>query len=133
TVPQSAFLVGMIGLSTFVPVLLLALPGGETADRYNRRRVILIALSLEIASVLTLAVAAWWGVSSIPLLLAMAALFGAGRAFYAPASAAMGPMLVPRALLPRAIGWGSLAWQSSAILGPALGGFLVSLTPAAGY
>jgi MFS family permease len=123
----------MIGLSTFFPVLLLALPAGETADRHNRRMVMLMALGLEIVSILALAIAAWRGISSIPLLLAAAFAFGIGRAYFGPAGGALGPMLVPRALLPRAIGWNSLAWQISAILGPAVGGFLVSLTPAAGY
>ena len=43
-----------------------------------------------------------------------------------PASTAMGPMLVPKELLPRAIAWNSLAWQGGSILGPALGGLLVA-------
>ncbi|WP_374472153.1 MFS transporter [Phenylobacterium sp.] len=133
SVEESAFLVGMIGLAAFIPVLLLTLPAGETADRYDRRKVLLLCLTGEVASVLTLAVATWRGEASAPLLLGVAALFGASRAFFAPANTALGPMLVPRALLPRAIAWNSLAWQTASIAGPAVGGLLVAVSPAHAY
>jgi len=133
SVEESAFLVGMIGLAAFLPVFLLTLPAGEIADRHNRRRVLLLCLSGEIVSVGLLAVAAWRGFASVPLLLAIAAGFGASRAFFSPASTAMGPMLVPRELLPRSIAWNSLAWQTASIVGPAIGGVLVSVSPAHAY
>jgi len=133
SVEESAFLVGMIGLAAFVPVFLLTLPAGEIADRHNRKRVLLLCLTGEIASVLTLAIATWKGLASVPLLLGIAAVFGASRAFFAPANTALGPMLVPRKLLPRAIAWNSLAWQTASIAGPAAGGLLVGLSPAHAY
>ncbi|MFL5296592.1 MAG: MFS transporter [Phenylobacterium sp.] len=133
SVPESAFLVGMIGLAAFLPVFLLTLPAGETADRYDRKKVLLWCFAGEIASVLTLAVATWQGWASVPLLLVIAALFGAARAFFAPANTALGPMLVPRRLLPRAIAWNSLAWQTASIIGPAAGGLLVAHSTALAY
>lgn len=133
TVQESAFLVGMIGLAAFIPVFLLTLPAGETADRYDRKKVLMICLTGEILTVLTLAVASWQGWVSVRLLLAVGFLFGAARAFFAPASTALGPMLVPRPLLPRAIAWNSLAWQTASIAGPAAGGFLLRDTPALAY
>jgi len=133
SVPQSAFLVGMIGLAAFIPVFLLTLPAGETADRHNRKTVLLICFASEIATVLILAVASWRGWASVPLLLVMGFLFGAARAFFAPANTALGPMLVPRALLPRAIAWNSLAWQTASIIGPAAGGLLIAKSPTYAY
>ena len=133
SVQESAFLVGMIGLAAFIPVFLLTLPAGETADRHDRKKVLLVCFAGEIATVLTLAVATWQGWASVPLLLLMGFLFGAARAFFAPANTALGPMLVPRALLPRAIAWNSLAWQTASIIGPAAGGFLVGLSPTYAY
>ncbi|MCR5877378.1 MFS transporter [Phenylobacterium sp. J367] len=133
SVEESALMVGMIGLAAFLPVLLLTLPAGETADRYDRKKVLLICFTGEIASVLTLAIAAWRGTASVGLLLVVAALFGASRAFFAPANTALGPMLVPRPLLPRAIAWNSLAWQSASIAGPAVGGLLLMASPAHAY
>jgi MFS family permease len=132
-VQESAFLVGMIGLAAFIPVFLLTLPAGETADRYDRKKVLLICLTGEILTVLTLAVASWQGWASVPLLLIVGFLFGASRAFFAPANTALGPMLVPRPLLPRAIAWNSLAWQTASIAGPAAGGLLVAISPAHAY
>lgn len=133
SVEESAFLVGMIGLAAFAPVFLLTLPAGETADRHDRKTILLLCFSGEILSVLALAFASWRGIASVPLLLAIAALFGAARAFFAPANTALGPMLVPRRLLPRAIAWNSLAWQTASVAGPAAGGLLVALSPTHAY
>lgn len=133
SVEESAFLVGMIGLAAFVPVFLLTLPAGEAADRYDRKKVLLLCLSGEITSVLILAIATVQGYASPALLLVIAALFGASRAFFAPANTALGPMLVPRKLLPRAIAWNSLAWQTASICGPAAAGFLVAHSAQTAY
>jgi len=133
SVEESAFLVGMIGLAAFLPVLLLTLPAGETADRHTRKTVLQLCFAGEIASVLVLAIATWRGITTVELLLVMAVAFGAARAFFAPANTALGPMLVPRALLPRAIAWNSLAWQTASIAGPAAGGFLVAASPTHAY
>jgi MFS family permease len=132
-VKRAAFMVSLIGLVSFAPVLLLALPAGEMADRHDRRRILLRCYAAEIAVAVALAVVAFTGWVSIPLLLVAAALFGAARAFFSPASTALGPMLVPRALLPRAIAWQSLAWQTASIAGPALGGVLVAISPGLSY
>lgn len=126
SVAQSAFYVGMIGLAAFIPVFLLALPAGETADRHNRKIVLVLCYLGEITTAVILACAAILDFASIPLLLVLSAAFGTSRAFMGPASTAMGPMLVPKSLLPRAIAWNSLAWQGASIIGPAMGGILVS-------
>ena len=133
SVEESAFLVGMIGLAAFAPVFLLTLPAGETADRHDRKTVLLICYVGEILTVLTLAIASWRGAASVTLLLIVGAAFGAARAFFAPANTAMGPMLVPRALLPRSIAWNSLAWQSASVAGPAVAGILVAISPTHAY
>jgi MFS family permease len=133
SVEESAFLVGMIGLAAFVPVFLLTLPAGEAADRYDRKKVLLICLTGEIASVLALALATVNHMATPELLLGIAAVFGASRAFFAPANTALGPMLVPRRLLPRAIAWNSLAWQTASIAGPAAAGLLVARSAETAY
>jgi MFS family permease len=133
SVAESAFLVGMIGLAAFLPLFLLTLPAGEAADRYDRKKLLLVCLTGEMLSVLALAIATLNGWASPELLLGIAALFGASRAFFAPANTALGPMLVPRRLLPRAIAWNSLAWQSASIAGPAAAGFLVAHSAQTAY
>ena len=133
SVQESAFLVGMIGLAAFIPVFLLTLSAGETADRHNRKTILLVCLTIQFTCSLFLALSSWQGWISIPLMLGVAAVYGASRAFYLPASSSLGPMLVPRALLPRAIAWNSLANQSAAIAGPAAAGLLVALSAAHAY
>ena len=132
-VAQSAFFVGMIGLAAFIPVFLLALPAGEAADRYDRKTILRLCYAAEIATALVLVAASVFGFASLTLLLVLSAAFGASRAFMGPAGTALGPMLVPRSLLPRAIALNSLAWQGASIIGPAIGGLLVALSPAASY
>jgi MFS family permease len=73
------------------------------------------------------------GGASIPALIAFEAVFGAARAFFQPAASALGPMLVPLHLLPRAIATNSLTVQLASILGPALGGALCVVSPVLGY
>ena len=132
-VKRAALIVSLIGLVSFLPVLLLALPAGETADRHDRRRILLRCYAAEIVVALGLAGVTFFGWASVPVLLGAAALFGAARSFFSPASTALGPMLVPRVLLPRAIAWQSLAWQTASIGGPALGGVLVATSPTLSY
>jgi MFS family permease len=133
SVGASAFNVSLIGLITFAPVFFLALPAGETADRHDRRRILLLCYAGEMVTVAVLAFAAFTHRATIPLLLATAFAFGASRAYWGPALGALGPMMVPRPLVPKTIAWNSLAGQSASVAGPALGGLLVAISPAAAY
>ena len=129
----SAFNVSLIGLLTFAPLFFLALPAGETADRYDRRKVLMICYVGETFAVAVLVAASILHFASVPLLLGVAVVFGASRSFFSPATTALGPMLVPRELLPRSIAWNSLAWQSASIVGPAIGGILIGLSPGVAF
>jgi MFS family permease len=133
SVPESAFWVGMLGLASFIPIFLLALPGGEAADRYDRKVILQLCAVGQALNALVLAIAVHLGFASLPMLLVLAGLFGVSRAFANPASGAIAPMLVPRSLLPRAIAWNSLGGRASAILAPAIGGTLVAVSPAASF
>jgi predicted MFS family arabinose efflux permease len=61
------------------------------------------------------------------------ALYGVGRAFASPASQSFVPFLVSRAQVTRAIAWSASAYQTSAMIGPALGGVIYIAGPAAVY
>jgi MFS family permease len=132
-VEQSAFNVSLIGLITFGPLIVLALPAGESADRYDRRRVLLMCYAGETTAVAALAWIALNHMATPPLLFALAFLFGTSRAFFGPAMTALAPMMVSRNLLPRAIVWNSLAGQSASIAGPAIAGLLIAISPGAAY
>lgn len=132
-VAEAAFVVGMVGLVAFIPVFLLTLPAGETVDRYDRRKVMLGCYTAELSTVAVLVWATATGAASVGLILCVAGAFGAARAFMAPAGTALGPMLVPRLLLPRAIAWNSLAFQTASIVGPAVGGLLLARSTTLAY
>ena len=133
SVEQSAFQLGMIGLAQFLPLFALSLIAGDTADRHDRRTIIIVCILVEIVCVSALAGMAMVGAASFWPIVGLAVVFGAARAFYNPASTAMAPMLVPTTMLPRAIAWNSLSWQSASIAGPAVGGLLCAVSPVASY
>ncbi|WP_425994627.1 MFS transporter [Caulobacter sp. DWR1-3-2b1] len=133
SVGESAFLVSMIGLAQFLPLLALTLIAGETADRRTRKLIVAVSLAVDAVSAGVLLFLALTGSHTLWPVFAVSVMFGASRAFLSPASSALGPMLVPRALLPRAIAWNSLAWQSASIIGPAVGGLLLIHSPALAF
>ncbi|HEY0114665.1 MAG TPA: MFS transporter [Allosphingosinicella sp.] len=128
-IAAAAFQLGMIGLVQFVPLFLLTLVSGWTADRIDRRYIARAVLALEMVCALILFWATWTGVISLPILFCVAALLGVARAFAGPAFGALAPNLVPREILPNAIAMSSMAWQSGSIAGPAIGGILYDITP----
>jgi MFS family permease len=130
---EAAFRLGIIGLVQFVPLFALTLITGWTADRVDRRWIARASLALELACAVALGVLAWRGTTTLVALYAVAALLGVARAFAGPALQALAPNLVPRPILPRAIALSSIAWQSGAIAGPAIGGYLYAWTPFAPY
>ena len=132
-IDQAAFQLGLIGLVQFVPLFLLTPVSGWAADRLDRRHVARAVLLLELFCAATLLWATWSGHVSLPILFSVAALLGVARAFAGPALSALAPNLVPRDLLPRAIALSSTAWQSGAILGPAIGGILYDVVPYYSY
>ena len=130
---EAALRLGIIGLVQFIPLFLLTLITGWTADRMDRRWIARAAIALELACATTLALFAWTGTTTLLALYAVAALLGVARAFAGPALGALAPNLVPRAILPRAIALSSIAWQTGAIIGPAVGGYLYVYAPYAPY
>ena len=118
---------GFVGLAQFLPFLALVMPGGQLADRADRRLVMVFAYVVETACVVVLL---WFTLSGSrqvwPVFLAMA-LFGAGRAFWMPSGQAMVVNLVPPDIFPTAVGLNSTLFQTAVIIGPAIGGVLYAL------
>jgi hypothetical protein len=97
---QSAFLVGMVGLSQFVPLFLLTLFVGTVADRCDRRMILQLCVVIGTGCALALALHSLHPYVGLLPVFAVAAVFGASRALMSPAEGALGPMLVPRDVLP---------------------------------
>src|SRR5215813_11219119 len=115
---------GFVGLAQFLPVVLLFLPSGHAADRFDRRRLLVVCYAgFALCSALLLAIA-WDHQKSVRLIYAVLILLGVVRSFNAPAARALLPQLVPQEQFPSAVAWNSSIFQTATILGPALGGFL---------
>jgi MFS family permease len=130
---EAAFRLGIIGVVQFVPLFLLTLVTGWTADRLDRRWIARASVALEFCCAAALGWLAWHHTTTLLSLYVVAALLGVGRAFAGPALSALAPNLVPRDILPRAIALSSIAWQTGAVLGPAAGGYLYAYAPYAPY
>ncbi|MFO1377103.1 MAG: MFS transporter [Steroidobacteraceae bacterium] len=121
---------GLVGLAQFLPAVLATLPAGQAADRWNRKTLLGACLLVDVVCALALVVFAARGTDSALPVFAVMALFGLARGFTGPASQAMLPNLVPRAMFGNAVGINTTAWQVSAVAGPAAGGFVYLAGPA---
>jgi MFS family permease len=130
---QASFMLGILGLTQFVPFLLLTPLAGLVADRMDRRYVAAAATAVDLVIAVVLALANARGILTLPSLFVLAAMYGAARVFIGPSLSAIVPNVVPAELLPKAIAISSVAWQSAAVLGPALGGFLLARSHALPY
>jgi MFS family permease len=106
-------------------VLLLAPWGGSAADRFDRKRLLLITQVVSTAVSGALAALAWEGRVSVPLVMACAVCLGVCSAFSAPASQALIGDLVPREDLQSAVALNSLTYNLARAVGPALAGLSV--------
>lgn len=114
---------GYVGGVQALPVMLLAIPAGQMADRLDRRRVILSMIGLSTLVALGLFVLVGSGLPPqwTYLLLFVGAI---GGALGGPSRSALLPQIVPAARLSNAVAWNSSVFQIASMTGPAVGGFL---------
>lgn len=122
----SAMALAFMGLVQFVPVILLFLPAGQMADRFDRRWVMVLSQLLWCAGSVELALSAWNGASVNWMYLGLAAS-GTAMVINRPARDALLPQVVPLSLLARAVSWSSSGFQLASICGPALAGITIAL------
>jgi len=119
---RSALSLGLVGLVQFLPQFLLTLVVGHVADRFERRRVVMICQGVLLFVCLLLAAGSLTHSLTEPAMLACAAVMGGARAFVHPTMSAYLPSLIQTRLLPRALALSASARQTGIIIGPALGG-----------
>lgn len=126
SINEAAFMLGLVGLAQFVPVLLLSLVGGQAADRLNRKMILVVSNLARLVGTLGLLFSLTLpAAEALPIIFSVAVLLGVVNAFTPAAANALYPQLVPRAELPTAIAFNSLGFQTAKIVGPALGGLLL--------
>ena len=134
-ITHSALDLGYTGLALFLPGLFVMLAAGHVADRYDRRKIILVCYGLQACCTSALL---WLSLSATALrggrvwpIYAVLIGIGMGRAFSGPAASAMLPSLVPKEHFVNAVTWGATIYQVANMTGPAVGGLLFTL-PLAG-
>jgi MFS family permease len=111
-----------VGLAQFFPAVGLSLVTGHTADRVDRRKILLACHGAMSLLSLALLVVARSGVTHVaPIYLVLVGI-GTARAFLGPANQSILPTLVPVEHFANAVAWGSSFWQGATVAGPMLGG-----------
>lgn len=126
---KSALALGFAGLAAFLPAVGLALVAGHVADTFDRRRIVACVYGLNALVACGLLVCAFAGARALPAVYGLIVLAGAARSFGNPASQALLPNLVDKAVFGRAVTLATTFWQSATILGPAMGGLLYVFGP----
>jgi MFS family permease len=124
---------GLIGLAEFVPLPILALPAGHLSDRAPRRVVLACSLGISAAISGLLLVVTLAGASQLWPYFALAAATGVSNSIGWPAYGSLTPEVVPAELLPGALALRSVAGQIAVVAGPAIGGVVFAIRPAAVY
>ena len=125
------WMLGLVGVFTLAPSLLLMLPAGNAADRFPRRNLALAAGAMTGLASLALALISWTK-GPVELVFAVLVVLGAARAISAPAAGTILPQLLEPRQFANVNTWLISSMQLSSIFGPAVGGALIYLTGEAG-
>ena len=121
----SALALGMVGLVTAIPVVLLALPAGHLADRMDRKKIVIVAQAIFIMMSIALGVLSY-SKGPIWLIFGILLIRGTAQAYNNPARSALLPKLVPVEVFGNAVTWSSSGFQVAAVVGPAIGGLVIA-------
>jgi len=126
TLSPSPAVVTLVQASTTLPVFLFALFAGALADRFDKRRMLIVINVMLTVVISVLATLVWQERMTPTLLILFTLAIGTGAAFMAPAWQAIVPSLVPREKLKQAIALNSMGINISRAIGPALAGVLIA-------
>ena len=115
---------GLVGLAQFLPSILLFLVSGHAADRFNRRRLLIVCYCGFAVCFSLLLLITFQRAPNVAPIYAVLVVLGVVRSFNGPASRVMLPQIVPEKDFANAVAWASSIFQAATILGPVLGGLI---------
>ncbi len=131
TLDPSPVMVSAVRACLALPVFLFSLPVGVLADRMDRRRLMIVTqIGLLVVATTMGLLAAAEAISPLGLL-GLTFAMGVGMCCHVPTWQALLPEIVPRRMIPAAVGLGSISFNLARSLGPAIGGLLVATLGAA--
>lgn len=122
----STFVVGVVNFAQFISVFVLTPWAGSAADRFDRRRLIIVTQAVAAAVTALLAVLQGAGLATTPVVVALALVNGATFALAVPAIQAMVPDLVAPEQMPSALAMSSVTFNLARAIGPPLGAVVVA-------
>ncbi len=122
---DSSFVVALAFASQFAPFLFLTPIAGVVADRYDRRRLVIVTNLIMAVPPIVIGLMVSRGTITVAWLLVLSVILGMANAMSAPAAQAVIPALVPLAEVPQAIGFQSTAQNLARIAGPSVGGLAI--------
>jgi MFS family permease len=127
TLTTSAFMLGLVNLCAGLPMLALTMVGGAAADKFDKRKILLITQYVQIALAISIGLLIWSGKIQIWHIFVFAAILGISNSFEMPTLSALVPELVKREEIQSAISIDRSVFHGSRVVGPAVGGYLVSV------
>ena len=121
----SAFKLGLTGFLETLPFIIFGLYAGAVADAFDRKKLLIATISLQIVPNLVLGILTLTGTTQVWHIYALGLVGAFVEVFNWPARAAMIPRLVPQSLLMNAMVVNTMILQTSFLVGPAIGGFLI--------
>jgi len=122
---------GWQGLAMALPAMLLAIAGGHLADRFDRRWVLACMLCLTATDAAAMGVACYHHVP-VAWIYLLLVVNGVGQTLGAPSRTALLPWIVPAEQFSGAVAWNSTVFQIATMVGPAVGGWLLSTSASQG-
>ena len=127
TLTSSAFMLGLVNLCAGLPMLALTMVGGSAADKFDKRKILLITQYVQIVLAVSIGLLIWSGKIQIWHIFVFAALLGVSNSFEMPTLSALVPELVERDQIQSAISIDRSVFHGSRVVGPAVGGYLISV------
>lgn len=125
TLTNSPFLLSLIGIAQFTPMLIFALFAGVFVDKFSKRKILLFTQSASLVITLILAILVWIGKIEYWHILVLSTFLGIVNTVDMPARQSMVIELVGREDLMNAIALNSMVFNLARIIGPALAGIVM--------
>ena len=119
--------VAVVSAAQFLPFAVLAIPAGVWADRLDRKRILITSDVVRFLCQLTGGILLLTDSATVAHIAALAAVYGAADAFFAPAFTGLLPGTVAPVNLQPANALRGLSFSTGSIAGPVIAGFLVAL------
>ncbi len=118
---------GIVGVASALPMILLSVPAGALADRFDSKRLLVWSQWGTTVSMLAMALLIVAGLVNVWVVVVWSALVGAQMSLGNPAQNAMLPRLIEKQAIPSAVAYMSGIWNVMGIVGPAAAGVMIAV------